>query len=79
MNCIEKNIYFLISKFCSHLNLMPNFIAKIFIAEFLSNFKVSEFEHELEPGDLGWDCWKSMLRSTRGNEELITAKQYLNV
>ena len=32
---------------------MSNFITKIFIAEFLSNFKVSEFEHELEPGDLG--------------------------
>ena len=31
---------------------MSNFITKIFIAEFLSNFKVSEFEHELEPGDL---------------------------
>ena len=33
---------------------MSNFITKIFIAEFLSNFKVSEFEHELEPGDLGY-------------------------
>ena len=32
---------------------MSNFIAKFFIADFLSNFKVSEFEHELEPGDLG--------------------------
>ena len=31
---------------------MSNFITKIFIAEFLSNFKVSEFEHELELGDL---------------------------
>lgn len=33
-------------------NLMSNFITKFFIAEFLSNFKVAEFEHELEPGDL---------------------------
>ena len=31
---------------------MSNFIAKISIAKFLLNFKVSEFEHELEPGDL---------------------------
>ena len=45
--------YFLISKIYSYSNLMSNFIAKIFFAEFLSNFKVSEFEHELELGDLG--------------------------
>ena len=32
---------------------MSNFIAKFSIADFLSNFKVSEFEHELEPGDFG--------------------------
>ena len=41
---------------------MSNFIAKISIAEFLSNFKVSEFEHELEPGDLAYDIqdlWKN--------------------
>ena len=30
---------------------MSNFIAKFFIAEFLSNFKASVFEHELELGD----------------------------
>ena len=34
---------------------MSNFIAEISIAKFLSNFKVSEFEHELEPGDLEWE------------------------
>ena len=28
------------------------FIAKILSADFLLNFKVAEFEHELEPGDL---------------------------
>ena len=32
---------------------MPNFITKILIADFLSNFKVAELEHEFEPGDLG--------------------------
>ena len=31
------------------------FIAKILSAEFLPNFKVTEFEHELELGDLGPD------------------------
>ena len=31
---------------------MPNFIAKYFIADFLSNFKASELEHKFEPGDL---------------------------
>ena len=31
---------------------MSNFITKISIAEFLSIFKVSEFEHELESSDL---------------------------
>ena len=31
---------------------MPIFCAKIFLAELLSNIKVPEFEHELEPGDL---------------------------
>ena len=45
--------YCLISKIYSYSNLMSNFIAKIFLAEYLLNFKVSEFEHELEPGDLG--------------------------
>ena len=33
-------------------NLMPNFIIKNFIADFLSNLKVVELEHEFEPGDL---------------------------
>ena len=32
---------------------MPIFIAKISSADFLSNFKVAEFEHELEPDGLG--------------------------
>ena len=31
---------------------MPNFIPKIWSADFFSNFKVAEFEHELEPRDL---------------------------
>ena len=35
---------------------MPNFITKILIANFLSNFKVVELEHEFEPGDLGLNC-----------------------
>ena len=34
---------------------MPIFIAKILSAKFLPNFKVVEFEHELELGDLGID------------------------
>ena len=34
---------------------MPNFIAIIFIVDFLSNSKVNELEHEFEPGDLDWD------------------------
>ena len=34
-------------------NLMPNFIIKNFIADFLSNLKVVELKHEFEPGDLG--------------------------
>ena len=33
---------------------MPNFITKILIVDFLSNFKVTELEHEFELGDL--DC-----------------------
>jgi hypothetical protein len=46
------NIYFLVFKFYSLLNLMPNFITKIFFVEFLSNFKVAEPELKLELGDL---------------------------
>ena len=34
---------------------MPIFCAKIFLADFLSNIKVPEFEHKLEPGDLGYN------------------------
>ena len=34
---------------------MPNFITKIFIAEFLSNFNVAELKRELKPGDLGYN------------------------
>lgn len=30
---------------------MPNFITKFFIVDFLSNFKVAELEHKLEPSD----------------------------
>ena len=44
------------------LNFMPIFIAKIYSANFLLNFKVVEFEHELEPGDLGLD-WPQNLFS----------------
>ena len=33
---------------------MPNFITKIFIAEFSPNFNVAELEHEFEPGDLDY-------------------------
>ena len=33
---------------------MSIFCAKIFLAKFLLNIKVPEFEHELEPGDLGF-------------------------
>ena len=32
---------------------MPNFIAKIWSVDFFLNFKVAEFKHELELGDLG--------------------------
>ena len=46
-------IYFLISIYFSHSNLMPNFIAKILSVDFLPNVKVTEFEHEIELGDLG--------------------------
>ena len=49
----STNVYiFLISIYFSHSNLMPNFIAKIWSADFFPNFKVAKFEHELEPGDL---------------------------
>ena len=49
-----KNIYnFFNFKFYKLSNLMPNFITKIFIVEFFTIFKVVEFEHEFEPGDLG--------------------------
>ena len=41
---------------------MSNFIAKIFIADFLSNFKVSEFEHDLEPGELGLQRYFAYLK-----------------
>ena len=48
-------IYFLIFKFCTMSNLIPNFIPKVFTIKFLSNFKVTELrhehEHEHEPGD----------------------------
>ena len=37
-------------------NLMPNFIIKNFIADFLSNLKVVELEHGFEPGDLVYKC-----------------------
>ena len=35
-------------------NLLPNFITKIFIVEFLAILKVLELEHEFELGDLGY-------------------------
>ena len=35
-------------------NFMPIFIAKILSADFLPNFKVAEFKHELKPGDLAF-------------------------
>ena len=41
---------------------MPNFIIKIFIAEFFTNFKVVELRHEFERGDLGYgdySLWES--------------------
>ena len=40
-------------------NFMPIFIAKILSADFLPNFKFTEFEHELElePSDLGSNQW----------------------
>ena len=37
---------------------MPNFITKILTVDFFSNFKVAEFEHEFEPGDLGLNLQK---------------------
>ena len=39
-------------------NFMPIFIAKILSADFLPNFKIAEFEHELELGDLGHNSSK---------------------
>ena len=44
---------------------MPNFIAKIWSADFFPNFKVAEFEHELEPGDLD-------LQATKPLKEIVT-------
>ena len=32
---------------------MPNFITKILIADFFTNFKAAELEHEFEQSDLG--------------------------
>ena len=56
LNFIKKfDVFFIIFKFNSHSNLMPNFITKILTADYLSNFKVVELEHEFEPGDLGVD------------------------
>ena len=46
---------------------MPNFIAKNFLADFLSNFKVFEFKHELEPGDLGDRVLDEALVTTLGD------------
>jgi lipoprotein signal peptidase len=43
--------YFLFFKFCTLSNLMSNFISKILVVDFLSNFKLTEFEHEHEPSD----------------------------
>ena len=57
MNFIEIFHIFFNFHIFSHsnlmLNFMPIFIAKIYSANFLLNFKVVEFEYELEPGDLG--------------------------
>ena len=47
------NVFFIIFKFYSVSNLMSNFITKILNVDFLTSFKVVEFEHEFEPGDLG--------------------------
>ena len=51
---------------------MPNFIAKISSVDFLLNFKVAEFEHELKLGDLadGWG-WKNKVKA-RGNDFWLT-------
>ena len=56
---------------------MPIFIAKILSADFLPNFKVAEFEHELEPGDLGASFnlpnqWKS---KDKANEQDLQNKE----
>ena len=42
---------------------MPNFITKILTADFLSNFKVVELEHEFEPGDLACHRAHDFLRA----------------
>ena len=39
--------------FYSLSNLMPIYITKIFIVDFLSNFKVVELKHEFKLSDLG--------------------------
>ena len=58
--------YFLISKVYSNLNIMLNFIANFFLAWFLSNFKVPEFEHELEPGDLAFNSFLTRFLGMHG-------------
>ena len=53
LNFIKNlHVFFIILKFCSVSNLMPNFITKILSVEIFTNFKVVELEHEFEPGDL---------------------------
>ena len=48
-----KIFIYIFFKFYKLSNLMPNLVSKIFVLDFLTNFKVVEFEHEFEPGDLG--------------------------
>ena len=56
LNFIKKfDVFFIIFKFNSHSNLMPNFITKILSAQFLTNFKVVELKHEFKPSELVWN------------------------
>jgi hypothetical protein len=60
-------------------NLISNFIIKIFIVEFLSNFKVVELEFEFEPGDLDSGASRHMTEARELFNNLSEEKSKLHI
>ena len=80
MNFIEKiHIFFNFQIWLPLLIFLSNFIPKIFIADFLSNFKVFEFEHELEPSNLGCMYYKGWELTWMNWLDSISSKSKVNL